>query len=159
MIDTRAPRSDTRTPKASAPGRRVGYAVAAVLNGVLLYVVNNLPAWDLFPFLTDDFSRVLWILDLSLLASLLVNVAWIWFDPIWFKGTTQIALNAISLAVTVRMWNVFPFDFSAYSFDWETVARVVLVIGGVGLSIGILVELVNVGRWAISSAADGASGR
>lgn len=159
MIETRVPRTDTEPLQTPRPGRRVGYAVAAVLNGVLLYVVDNLLAWDLLPFLTDDFSRVLWILDLSLLASLLVNLAWTWFDPIWFKGTTRIALIAIGLAVTVRMWNVFPFDFSAYSFDWETVARVLLVIGGVGLSIGILVEFVDLVRWTAASARSGTQRR
>lgn len=148
MIDTHTPGSDIVTGTPPQPGRRIGYVVAAVMNGALLYVVNNLLAWDLLPFLTDGFSRVLWILNLSLLASLLANVMWIWFDPVWLKATAQIALNAISLAVTVRLWNVFPFDFSSYSFDWETVARVVLVIGGVGLSIGILVEVVNLVRWA-----------
>jgi hypothetical protein len=36
---------------------------------------------------------------------------------------------------------VFPFDFSAYVFDWEVVARVVLVLAIIGASIGAVAEI------------------
>jgi hypothetical protein len=46
----------------------------------------------------------------------------------------------------VTMWQVFPFDFSAYAFDWETLVRFVLVVGIVGTGIGTVVELVKMVR-------------
>jgi hypothetical protein len=41
------------------------------------------------------------------------------------------------------MLTVFPFDFSAYQFDWEIVARFVLVLAIIGSSIGALVEAIK----------------
>jgi len=136
-----------------APGRKVGYLVAAVLDGVLLYVVNHLLAWEWPPFLTDDFSRVLTIFNVSLVASLVVNLVWIVADPVLLKSTSQIALNIISLVVTVRIWRVFPFDFSAYAFPWATLVRAVLAVGLFGLVVGSIVEFVKMVRWAVRGGA------
>lgn len=143
--------------EAPTPGRKVGYFVAAIVDGVLLYVVNNLLEWEWPSFLTDDFSRVLTILNVSLVASLLVNLAWIVADPVWFKSTSQIGLNAISMVVTIRMWQVFPFDFTPYDFPWETLARITLVAGMVGLVVGSIVELVKLARWTAIQVGGGSS--
>ncbi|MGH8927945.1 MAG: hypothetical protein ACRDWH_06310, partial [Acidimicrobiia bacterium] len=73
---------------ASKPGRLFGYMVAIAVNLGLLYVVNNLTAWDVVSFLTDDFGRLLWLVDLSLIASILVNVAYLVYDAVWFRSVT-----------------------------------------------------------------------
>lgn len=127
----------------SSPGRRFGYGVAIVVNAALLYVANNLLAWDWLPFLTDDFERVIPIINVSLAASMVVNLMYMVADPRWFKSLTQIGLLGISLAVTIRMYRVFPFDFSAYGFDWETTARVLMILAIVGIGIGLIAEFVK----------------
>jgi hypothetical protein len=58
----------------------------------------------------------------------------------------QIGLAAISMAVTVRMYQVFPFDFSGSEFDWAWTARFLMVLGMIGIGIGVLVELVKLAR-------------
>jgi hypothetical protein len=65
------------------------------------------------------------------------------FDPPWFKSLTRIGLNLISLIVTIRMLQVFPFDFSGYRFDWEIVTRVVLILAIIGTAIAVVVETVK----------------
>ncbi len=127
----------------SPAARRFGYVVAAAVNGALLYVVNNLLAWDVLPFLTDDFDRVVPIVSFSLGAAIVVNLAYVIYDSGWFKSLSQIGLAGISMAATVRMYQVFPFDYSAYEFDWATLTRVVLILAMVGIAISIVVEVVK----------------
>lgn len=128
---------------------RSGYVVAIVLNLALLFVANNLLGWDLIPFLTGDFARVLWILNVSLLAKIAVNLAHLWYDPAWFKSVCQICLGGISMLVSIRMLQVFPFDFTGSGFDWEPVARFVLILGVIAVGIGIVVEVVKLVRILI----------
>lgn len=126
--------------------RRAGYTMVILVDLALLFVANNLLAWDLLPFLTDDFARVLWLIDISLLATIAVNLAHLWYDPAWFRSLGQVGLGSISMLVANRMFQVFPFDFSAYQFDWERTARLVIVLTMVGIGIGIVVEVVKLAR-------------
>lgn len=130
---------------------RSGYVVAIVLNLAFLFVANNLLEWDLVPFLTGDFTRVLWILNVSLLATIAVNLAYLWYDPAWFKSMCQICLGGISMLVSIRMLQVFPFDFTGYQFDWEPVARFVMILGVIAVGIGIVVEVVKLVRGVLST--------
>jgi hypothetical protein len=125
------------------PGRGAGYLVAIVVNLILLYVANNLLEWSLVPFLTDEFGQVLWFINVSLLATILVNFVYLVYDPAWFKSLCQIGLGAISLVVSIRMYQVFPFDFSAYQFNWTLTARIVMIAAIVGVALGIVVEIVK----------------
>jgi len=125
---------------------RPGYAMAIAVNVAVLFVANNLLEWDLIPFLTGDFSRVLWIIDVSLLATVVVNLAYLWYDPAWFKSGCQICLGGISMLVSIRMLQVFPFDFTGSQFDWEPVARFVMILGVIAVGIGIVVEVVKLVR-------------
>lgn len=120
--------------------RRVGYAAAIVVNALILYVVHNLLAWDLLPFLTADLELVLPLITVSLVAGMVANGIWIAFDPPWFRSATQIGLSVISLVVTIRMLDVFPFTFADGGFPWETTVRVLLVLVVAAIVIGTLAE-------------------
>ena len=131
---------------ASRATRRFGYAVAIAVNAVLLVVVNNLLEWGWFSWLTDDFELVVPLVNASLVATILVTVAYLVYDPAWFKAATQILVNVIGLGVIVRMLRVFPFDFSAYDFNWAAVARGVLIVGLLGVIAGTIAEVVKLIR-------------
>ena len=81
--------------------RRSGYVVAIAVNVFMLYVANNLLAWDVLPFLTPDFGKVLWLIDISLIATILINALYLAYDHAWFRSFSQIALIAISFGVAV----------------------------------------------------------
>ena len=132
---------------------RSGYVMAILFNLAFLFVANNLLGWDLIPFLTGDFARVLWIVNLSILATIVANLAYLWYDPAWFKSVCQICLGGISMLVSIRMLQVFPFDFSGSQFDWEPVARFLLILGVVAVGIGIVVEVVKLIRSLLPSVA------
>lgn len=134
------------TKPASDLTRRSGYVIAIAINVVMLYVVNNLLAWDILPFLTDDFGRVLWLIDISLLATIMANLIYLAYDQSWFRSLGQIGLNLISLMVAIRMYQVFPFDFSGSSFDWTQIARVVIIFTILGTAVGVIVEVLKLAR-------------
>jgi hypothetical protein len=55
----------------------------------------------------------------------------------------------IGLVVTVRIFRVFPFDFSEYDFPWAGTTRAILILAMVGVCIGMIVEAVKLlGRAA-----------
>lgn len=129
---------------------RFGYMVAIIVNAAMLVVANNILDWGWLPFLTDDFGRLLWIIDFSLLASIVVNAIYLGYDPAWFKSACQIGLGGISLAVAIRMFQVFPFDFSGYQFNWEPLTRFVIFLAIVGTGIAIVSEVAKLARGSSS---------
>ena len=121
-------------------GRQVGYALAAAGNVLLLFIVSNLLEWEFPSFLTADWDRVLPILNVSIVVGIVVNLAFIAYEAQWFKSLGQVVMSAFSLAVMVRLRSVFPFDFTAYDFNWEAVTRWILVLVIIALAISIIAE-------------------
>jgi hypothetical protein len=86
---------DTRSEIAKVPARLsspksrttrvVGYVVAALVIGAMLWVVNHLVGWGWPPFLTSAFEDLLPWVNVSLAATVAVNLLWTWRDPAWFK--------------------------------------------------------------------------
>ncbi len=126
----------------SRGARRLGYAVAVVVNLVLWYLVNVRPGWEVVPFLTDGVEQLLWLVNLSLLAGAVANLAYIVFDAPWFKAAGEVVLAIISLALSVTVFEVFPFDFTGLSYDLTTLARVVVALGVLGSAMGLAVSVV-----------------
>ena len=121
--------------------RRIGYTAAAVASGVVLFALNNLLAWEFPPFLTEDFNRVLPLVNVSLGATIAMNLIFVAYDAGRFKALGEIGPAGLSLVVVIRTYQVFPFDFSAYSFNWTAVTRAVLILAMIGIGIGIVVQI------------------
>ena len=131
--------------------RRLGYLVAIAVSAGIVFVLNNVLAWDIVPFLTDDFDQLLPIINASLIASIVVNFIWILYDAAWIRSTGQIILNVISVAVLSLTLRVFPFDFSPYSFDWASVSKVVIVFLIIVLVIATIAEIVKLVTAIVNS--------
>jgi hypothetical protein len=116
---------------------KVGYIAAMVVNVILIYVFNNLMTWGV-PFLTSDFSGVLWAINLSLGVTILVNFLWLMFDPAWFRHLGQIVLNLIAIFVVFLIFSIFPFTFAEEA--WAFWIKVVLIVIMAGAGIGTIVE-------------------
>lgn len=128
---------------------RSGYVAAIIVNIALIFVVDNLLAWNLLPFLTNDFTEVAGLIKVSLGATIVVNFLYLVYDEPWFKSLTRIILGGFSLAVGVLMYRVFPFNFEPYGFNWTLTAQTLLIVAIVGTSIAILVDLVKLARRAV----------
>lgn len=125
---------------------RFGYGIAVVVNAVMLYVVNNLLEWDFPPFLTDDFDKVLPLVNLSLGVSIAVNVVRLLYAPKWFAILTDMVATGFGLPALIRTWQVFPFDFDDDGFPWDVAVRAVLVVAIAGSVIAVLVGLARLAR-------------
>ncbi len=138
-------RPDARTGTAS---RRVGYAVAAVVNAVLLFLVNRSPGWEAVPFLTDRTAEVIPIVNASLVVGIVANLLYLVRDPVWLRAAGDIVTTGVGLAALVRIWQVWPVDLTS---GWDLLARVLVGLGVVGSMIGILAAVVRLTRWFAGS--------
>ncbi len=126
------------------PARRVGYIIGAAVNGVFIYVANNLLDWDAFPWLTAEFADVLPAINVSLVAGVIVNLLYVANDSVRVKSTGDIVTAVIALVVAARVWAVFPFDFSPYSFRWAATVRVILGVTMAVLVIAVIASIFKV---------------
>ena len=129
-------------------GRRIGYSVAVGCNVASLVIVNNVLDWGWFSWLTEDLEQVLPFVNASLIASIVVNVLDLAYDPRWFRSIGELGMLIFSLIATIRILQVFPFDFSAYEFGWATLTRWILGAAIFGVSVAMLVHLVRLALMA-----------
>jgi hypothetical protein len=137
--------------------RRIGYAVGAFVNATLWYLVNSRPGWEALPFLGADTVHVLAMVNTSIIAGIVVNLARIAYDPRWFVVLGNVISTGIGAVALLRIWQVFPFSFAVGTVDWALIARVVLAFGFVGSAFGIVAGLVAMVR-ALSVEKDTVSG-
>lgn len=132
--------SGTASPRRGSGSRRAGYLVGAAVDGILLYLINIGPGWQALGFLSDDTPDVLGLVNLSLALGLVAYLVYVGYDPPWLRALGDLVTATISLAVLVRVWQVFPFEFTG-SFDWARAFRVVLVLAMIGTGMGLLVAV------------------
>lgn len=135
-------------------GRRVGYGIAAGLNGLLLYLVNVAPGWEAVPFLTESFASVVGLLNTSLAVALAVNLLWIAADPPWLRALGQVVQSGLGLAVVLTLLDVFPFDVTINDLDVAWLLRFVLIIIAIATGIGLLVQMGLLVRHAVRAGTD-----
>jgi hypothetical protein len=116
-----------------------------VVNAALWWAIHVWPGWAAVPFLTADFRTVLWLIDLSLVVTIALNVLYLIRDPRWLTAGGAVVTTAIGLAAAVRMLQVFPFDLGDSGF-WPVVFRVLLWVAVVGSIIAIIANLVALAR-------------
>jgi hypothetical protein len=146
--------------EAKVIGRKVGWVVAAIITGALLWFVNLLPDWDrTVSWLTDDFVDALPSIRNALIASIVVYLLYVIYDADWFRALGDLVSGWFSLVAGWTIWQVFPFDFSAYDFDWALLARFVIGLGLFGTAVAMIANLVKLGRALARSSVDAAQVR
>ena len=131
----------TREPTAA---RRVGYAIAAAINAALLFLLNGWPGWDAIPFLADG-ERVLPLINAATVVSVAANLVYLILPLRRLVAAGGVLTTGLGLAVLIRLWQVFPFDFGGNS-GWTMAVRALLMIAIVGSVIAIPVQVVAVVR-------------
>jgi hypothetical protein len=129
----------------SVASRRAGYVAGALINAVLLWLIHVWPGWDAVPFLTADFETVLWLINLSLVVTIALNLLYLIRDPRWLTAAGAVVTTAIGLTAAIRMLQVFPFDLGDSGF-WPVVFRVLLWVAIVGAIIGLIANVVALVR-------------
>jgi hypothetical protein len=151
MTSTRVP-APTGSRRPTPAARRFGYVVAIAVNGTMLWVAHQLLGWGWPDFLTDDFDEVLWLLSASFLAGIVVNACFLLYDRGRFRALGDLVTALFGLLVSLRVWDVFPFDFSGYDNDWSWLFRVGLVVAIGGTAIAIIVNVVKLVRPTVERA-------
>jgi hypothetical protein len=119
--------------------RRTGYIISIGVNLVLLWIVTNLVEWDIIPFLTADFEELVPIAVFSIAVGIVLYLAYLFFDPPWFRILGDSINSAIAFVVLLRTLQVFPFAFEG-GF-WTGATRVIVIFLVVATGIATLVNL------------------
>lgn len=130
-------------PRSSPAARRLGYLIGAVVNALLLYLINRDPGWQAVPFLTDATTEVLGLVNASIAVSLVANLFYVAWDPVWLKALGDLVTISVGVVALVRIWQVWPIDFPAGS-PWDVLARVAV---GVGIAGGLVGIVASIGRF------------
>ena len=143
MSDTQVSSSAVvMTPKRRT-GRRVGYVVAIIVNLVFAWLINVWPGWEAVPFLTADTADVVPWVNAAIAVTVLANLVYLVVDTTRVKAFGELVINAINIAVTLTLLQVFPFDFSGYAFPWTWLVRFILIVALIGTGISAVVNLVR----------------
>ena len=121
--------------------KRLGYFGASAANGVMLWVAHQLLDWEWPGFLTAEYEDVLPIITVSFVAGIVANAVYAWKDAWPVKPAVELATTVIGFAVTLRLWQVFPFEFTGD--DWSWLVRLALVLAFIGTTLGAVAQFVN----------------
>jgi hypothetical protein len=131
----------TRPPRAA---RRFGYVVAIGCNAVAIYIAHHLLDWGWPRFLTDQFDDVLPLITASFIYGMATNAMFVLYDQQWFKSLVNVGGSIIAFVITLRLYQVYPFDFSGYAVNWSWAISTLLIIGMVVTAIAAVAESVRV---------------
>ncbi|MFL6181982.1 MAG: hypothetical protein ACJ73J_06690, partial [Actinomycetes bacterium] len=82
----------------------------------------------------------------SMVVVIVVNGLYLIADPRWLRAIGEAVAAAVSFIAIASLLQVFPFDFSALSFEWQTLVRVMLVLALLGSAINLIANLVTFTR-------------
>ena len=120
--------------------RKIGYIAAIVVMIVLIYVLRHLREWG-FDFLTDDFSKCLYYIELSIYVSIAAQVLFIFYDNRWFKHVIQGLSNIAGALALIMIYVIFPFDIEEGSWN-KWIKLGILILFGLTV-ISIIVEIIK----------------
>jgi len=114
------------------------YIIAIIFNLIFLYLINNLLNWNIY-FITPALNEILWIINLSILATIIGNVLLLLYSPESFRYIMKIIMNTINFIAIYFVYEVFPFNFYNSFFNWGLSIFLILIM--IGLVIASLVEV------------------
>jgi len=117
--------------------RTTEYTIAIIVSLIFLYVFNNLLNWHIY-FVTNALNDVLWIINLSLIATIIGNALFILYRADWFRHLVKIVINIFNIIAVYLVYLVFPFNFNNSFFNWAL--NILLILIMIGIVIAIIVE-------------------
>jgi len=119
-------------------GQKSEYIAAIIFNLIWWYIVNNLLNWQVY-FVTNAFNEVLWIINLSIIVSIIGNALLLFYSPERLRHGVKIVINIVSFIAVYLVWELFPFNFYNSFYDW--LFSLLLILGMIGIAIATIVEI------------------
>jgi len=124
--------------------RRTGYIAAIIVMIVVIYCLRHLREWGL-TFLTEDFSKCLFYIELSIYVSIAAKALFIFYDNRWFRHFIQAITSIASLVALIMVYVIYPFNIEDGNWDkWIKIG--ILILFGLTV-IGIIIEIVKGFRY------------
>ena len=128
--------ADVKMPSGAG---RFGYLMTIAINFMVMYAANNLHKWNT-PYLTDQYSEVLWAINLSLSAAIFVHFIFLVFDRKWFLSLMKSLTNIFSFISVYVFRQVFPLNLSESMAKTTNLGLVILLLL---ILLSTLIELIN----------------
>jgi hypothetical protein len=135
-----------RKPQSSL-ARKFGYIVSIIIMIIILYLVQNWEKWHL-TFLTSDFSKYLFYIELSIYVIIGINALFIIYDHKWFKRLMQAIADAAGALSLIMFYVIFPIVLE--SEKWIKWIKIGVIVLFVLTLISILVNLIKGIRKLVS---------
>jgi hypothetical protein len=113
---------------------------------VILYLVRNYEKWNL-PFLTSDFDRCLFYIELSIWLNIAANILFIFYDNKWFKHLVHSVTDAGGALSIIMIYVIYPFSFG--DEPWNKWVRIGLLVLFGFTVLSILVNLIKGFRYLV----------
>lgn len=137
---------DRPRPSTTSPAARTGDLGSVIINGVFLVLLNVAPGWQVLPFLTADTTRVLGAVNASIVASIVAGLVYVVVGSRTIRAVGGVVTAGFALVALLRIWRVFPFDFTGSAYDWTLVTRVVLGFAVAATVVGLLASVALLSR-------------
>lgn len=118
---------------------RAEFVAAIIINLIFLYIFNNLLSWNL-SFIAPTFADVLGILNLLIIATIIVNFIFIFYQSPWFRNLLQMIPDVLGINTAYAFLVVFPFILGDLLGLILYIFLVLVIIGSI---IGLLIHLVK----------------
>jgi len=116
------------------------FIVAVIVNIIFLYIINNLMSWNI-SFIDPSFNEVLWIFNISIIANILANVAFLIYYSDAFRSIIQVLLDILGVLVVYYLYVVFPFVFQDGWFIFAV--KFALIVALIAIIIATFVEAIR----------------
>lgn len=127
-----------RRSKIMPPHRKAGYIFNIIFNLIFLWVLQNVPGWDL-DFLTSGYMVILTIMQVTCLINVAGNLVSLIVDTIYMRYLVKIILDSLVIVILVLLYYLYPFNFShTPHFRWLNDGLpffIILAFIGTGISI------------------------
>jgi hypothetical protein len=122
--------SFSRKKELKMKARRGEYIAAIVFNLIFLWIIHHIGEWN--PgFIRENFSVVIWILDVNILIQIAGNILMLILDLPAIRYLSLAVTESASFVTQMVLFYIYPFDFSHFhNLYWlDTVIPIVLIIG------------------------------
>lgn len=129
-----------KRPSKKSPARKIGYLFAIAFMILCIYILRHLRQWGV-DFLTEDFDKLLFYIELSIKVSIASQVLFIFYDNSWFKHLIRGITSIFSALSVIMTYVIYPFSFQNHNVDkWVKIGLLVVFLLTV---ISIIVEVIK----------------